>query len=508
MDEKNISTNEVELKNCAEDFVYFCENYVNILHPTKGLIKFKLFDFQKRFIKALEDHRMVIGKKFRQGGFTTTEMAWFLWRLLFKLDESNMVVCKSDREAIECNHIVRRMIAHLPNFLQPDLRKCNDHELKSEDTNSRIAFNIFEATCGKAINHLSIQEAAFVPKIKQHWKAIWPTLSLGGSVSMMSSIIETTGWFYETYQKAKQNENNFYVFNVEFTEHPDYNNPEWIKLTKQNLGEKTWRQEILCEFLDKSEENKPEETIMDHINKKIEQDSKGFWFVDSLNEESKLLHECQKRAFERGIRGWSQFGNISDNTEPVKLTFERKKNLEESACGISFDQHVQRPHNFTGFFWPDVAEEIAEEHIFVNEDYSLAKAIEWKKENLRKLEERVNADQYSDDLLVLAGVIESDERTPCNDLDFDGPAVSQEILKRVKELGSFPESLIISFSNKKFCVNEVPTNINEFDLCCLHHGLSVFSSYESATHRIAKLICNRMMPLFGLVKKEKEATDE
>lgn len=117
MDEINKATHEVEIKNCAESFVYFCEKYVKIVHPIRGLVPFILHDFQKRYIEHLGEHRFVIAKKFRQGGFSTLTIAWLLWRFLFKLDERNMAVTQTDREAVYLSSMMRKMIRELPEFL-------------------------------------------------------------------------------------------------------------------------------------------------------------------------------------------------------------------------------------------------------------------------------------------------------------------------------------------------------------------------------------------------------
>ena len=62
MDDKPISQ-EVELEACAKDFIYFCTNYVKIVHPKKGLIPLELYEYQKRLIKTAEDNRFVIGNR-------------------------------------------------------------------------------------------------------------------------------------------------------------------------------------------------------------------------------------------------------------------------------------------------------------------------------------------------------------------------------------------------------------------------------------------------------------
>lgn len=490
MDNVRETTPEVEFKNCAEDFVYFCETYLKIIHPTKGLIPFKLFDYQKRYIKALEDHRFVAAVKFRQGGFTTTTLAWFTWRLLFKLDESNMVLCKSDWEAVGCNRVVRTFLDHLPDDFKPNLSKCNDHQIVYDDANSRIFFHTPQASRGRALSHLFIDESAFIKDMDQHWKAMWPTLSTGGQCITVSTPNGDKGWFYDTVTEARQGKNTFHVVDAYYTEHPDYNNPEWVEQMKKNLGERGWRQEVLGEFLGEYTPDEPEKPKAPDLNP--EQD---FFDCKSLKEEQEILRKCRQRAALKGVNlNLGQHGHIRDNTDPIKLCCDRS---EEPTTMITFD-HVPRPHTFREYWWPEVAEEMAEEQIFVNGDDSLDKAIARKRQNLKDLEDRVNECEYSDQLLVLAGVLDSEEVDEKDVNRLNGSNVDHEVLQKVLELGNFPENLKISFSNKKFCVNDVPTNINEFDLCCLYNGLVAFTSHEKAITKVAKLICKRMTPLFGV----------
>lgn len=49
-----------EFDKCLEDEIYCIENYFKIEHPTKGVLPFELYDFQKTAIKLMQDNRYVI----------------------------------------------------------------------------------------------------------------------------------------------------------------------------------------------------------------------------------------------------------------------------------------------------------------------------------------------------------------------------------------------------------------------------------------------------------------
>jgi hypothetical protein len=507
MDEFNSASFEADLLHCANDFVYFCEKYIKIVHPTRGLVPFLLHEYQKRYAAFIGSNQYVIGKKFRQGGFTTLNMAWLVWRFIFKLDERNLVICKTDREALSCSYVFRGMLKHIPEafFKEEDRGKFNDHTVENQTTNTIVQFRAARATCGIAVTNLFIEEAAFIGDMDQHWKAMWPALSTHGKCVVMSTVNGKGNWFHETYTDAENSANSVAVFRCDYWEHPDYNNCEWIEMVKTNLGERGWEQEILGEFRDVPVVDEPVAAAEEAQCFKAAAEEKAkevecFKFVNSLAEERQFLRDRRIEAVKsnpHGVAG-GQLGGIRHNTAPPKLLHD--KDTEKSACNITFDT-VDRPHTFQSFIWPKGAEDLAEEHIFACEDYSLANSIEKKKQNLKDLEERINSCVLDDQMLVLAGVIGEDEVSDGWETKPSDNRVDEEVLKTVVKLGNFPENLKLSFKDKQFCVNGVPTNIREFDLCCLYSGLVAFTSHDRAVAKIAKLIVKRMTPLFG-VRKE------
>jgi hypothetical protein len=60
-------------------------------------------------------------------------------------------------------------------------------------------------------------------------------------------------WYYQTYIEAKEKRNLFNVIDLDYWEHPDYNNPNWASEQKAQLGEKGFLQEVLREFLGSGE---------------------------------------------------------------------------------------------------------------------------------------------------------------------------------------------------------------------------------------------------------------
>jgi len=242
-----------EFDRCAEDFFYFCETYVKIdSYDTKtnvGLVPFVLYDYQKRLISEMKDNPFVIAKNFRLAGFSTLIPIYFLWRCMFKSKEVSMCLSQTDRNACSLTGNVRLALKYLPDWLMPRLDKCNDHQVIFQDTGCRFFSYTSEAACGRHIDNLFIDNAAFQKDMNKNWKAIYPTL-YRSQCFVFSTPNGTGNWFHKMYEGAEKAENRFHVYKCHYKERPEFASDEWTETIKINHGDRSWRQEVLCEFLD------------------------------------------------------------------------------------------------------------------------------------------------------------------------------------------------------------------------------------------------------------------
>ncbi len=279
-----------EITKCKNDFFYFAENYVKIVHWRDGLVPFKLYPYQKRLIQDIQDNRFVCGVKFRQGGFTTVQAIFGLWECMFQNDQRVMIISKSDRDAISVGHIVKHVIEELPDWLKPTLTKNNDH-MKIFANNNAMRFYCFEACCGQSITRLIIEEAAFIKYMNRNWKALFPTIANSGKCSAISSANGTDNWFHETVSNSISGENRFKLYTCSYLEHHEYCESKWIKQQLKWLGGKGFRQEVMCEFLDDKDKSVVEEiSNNDLINKLID-----MLEVPLSTESATLLSEINRR---------------------------------------------------------------------------------------------------------------------------------------------------------------------------------------------------------------------
>lgn len=279
-----------ELIKCRDDFLYFVDKYVQIVHPKLGLIPFKVYDYQIRLKKSYDENRFVIFKKFRQGGFTTFTAIWSLWEAMFHTDRKILFVAKTDREAIHIGKIIKKAIDFLPDWLQPKLSQENDHTKTFAFTESTISFLSIVACRSRSATHLIIDEVAFIGNMSEHWQSLKCCVADNGKVFALSTPNGLGNWFQEVYHSALDGKNDFKVVEFDYWEHPDYNDPEWVKQMKAILGERGFRQEVLGEFLASDSD------VKCRAAEKIASDLIYFMAAKNLSEEDvKLLYAAVKK---------------------------------------------------------------------------------------------------------------------------------------------------------------------------------------------------------------------
>ena len=251
----DVNKQRIEYAKCALDFFYFANKYVRILHPKRGAVRFLCYKYQHRVVNDFEKYRFNLISKFRQGGLTTLAELWGMWRCMFKLDQQIVLLSKTDTEAITAGEIVNTAVKNLPDWMKPTANegKWNDHQKHFPGTGGKMIFGTPERARGLAITYLIVDEAAFIPDMDKHWKAIYPTLSTGGNCIVVSTVNGLGNWYEKMYHKSKRTGKPFNIIDLDYVEHPEYHDPAWVIDQKSQLGEKGWLQEVLRSFLGSGE---------------------------------------------------------------------------------------------------------------------------------------------------------------------------------------------------------------------------------------------------------------
>jgi hypothetical protein len=292
----------LEFKRCHSSFSYFCQKFVKIGHPIRGLLPFILFDYQKRVIKEYEQHRFNIISKFRQGGLSTVTVLWGLWRGMFRNDETIMLLSKTDREAIVAGEIAKRAMDNFPKWFKPNMADDNKHEKHFADSGSKLLFFTPEAARGRAITYLILDEAAFIKDMDRHWAAIFPTIATGGRCIAISTVNGIGNWYEEIYHGAEEGRNDFNIIDLDYNEHPDYDNKKWFEEMKAQLGLRRFNQEVLRSFLGSGVTMINSEAIarIDKEVKKIECVRKLFPEWNNVDKELAVIRDYEGERPEHG----------------------------------------------------------------------------------------------------------------------------------------------------------------------------------------------------------------
>lgn len=243
----------MELKRCMDDPVYFCEHYVKIQHPTRGAIKFEMYEYQKEMIRMYQDNRFSIVLSARQTGKSITSAAYLLWFACFFFDKTILIASNKNSNAMEMIYRIRYAYENLPNWLKPGVLDdgWNKHNI-GFDNGSRI---ISEATSeksgrGLAISLVFLDEFAFVaPAVQEEfWTSIAPTLSTGGSCIITSTPNGDSDIFAELWRGAQVEANGFKSQYVPWDAPPGRD--EAFKEDEiGRIGQRKWDQEYECQFL-------------------------------------------------------------------------------------------------------------------------------------------------------------------------------------------------------------------------------------------------------------------
>ena len=296
-----------EFLRCKKDAVYFIKNYIYVEHQLLGLVKFDLFPFQEKTIRDLEAFRFNMTKKFRQAGETTIAAAYALWTAVFKKNKTIIILSIGDVESTETLERVKLMYSELPRFLKPRIEKggYNKHKLKFTN-GSQIKSRPSKVTSGRGLSCylLIVDEAAFIEKMGELWKAVYPVLATGGRAFIISTVNGMGNWYYEMYVKALEKQNEFNIIDIKWQDHPQYYyNPEyewlykklkekdpnydphtWEKSTRSNITLKQWLQEFEGNFLGTGDTYVDGE-VLKHL-------------MDNLSEDYYIRHNNRMRVWE------------------------------------------------------------------------------------------------------------------------------------------------------------------------------------------------------------------
>jgi hypothetical protein len=238
-----------EILKCGKDPVYFINNYCKISHPMKGLIPFKLYDYQEGLIEDFNDYRFNIILKARQLGISTITAGYVVWLMMFHRNKNVLVVATKYHTAANLVKKVKAIIQYLPEWIQMAKVIVDNRASFELGNGSQIKASSTSVDAGRseALSLLVVDEAAHVDGLEELWTGLYPTISTGGRCIALSTPNGVGGWFYKTYIDAEARRNDFHSVELLWDIHPD-RDQSWFEKETKNMSMRQIAQELECNF--------------------------------------------------------------------------------------------------------------------------------------------------------------------------------------------------------------------------------------------------------------------
>jgi hypothetical protein len=256
-----------EYIKCANDPVYFCSKYVKVKTLDKGVMPFKLYDYQERFVREIHKNRFVISKWPRQSGKSTSVIGYICHYVTFN-QSVNVGILANKLKTAKDELFAKLQLAYenLPQFLQQGVIEWNKTSFKLEN-GSRV---VCDATSSSAIrggsyNFLLLDEYAFLPAhiAEEFYASTYPTISAGMTTKLI--IVSTPNGmnhFHKLWVDANRPEghklkNKFVPVEVSWRDVPiTAGGPKrddiWAEEQIANTSPEQFEQEYGCSFLGSS----------------------------------------------------------------------------------------------------------------------------------------------------------------------------------------------------------------------------------------------------------------
>jgi len=244
-----------EYLKCAEDPIYFINNYCHIVTLDHGLQKFKLFPCQVNKINVIHRNRMVILMEGRQQGKTTTSAAYILWYTIFQDAKTVAILANKASAAREVLDRYQIMYESLPKWMQQGVVVWNKGDVELENRSKVFtSATTSSGIRGKTVNMLYIDEAAIIPNniAEQFFASVYPTISSGSDTKiLLSSTPLGYNHFWKFWNDADKGRNGFVNLFIPYWEIPG-RDKTWADNQHKLLGDLKFNQEVLCKFLGSS----------------------------------------------------------------------------------------------------------------------------------------------------------------------------------------------------------------------------------------------------------------
>jgi phage FluMu gp28-like protein len=229
----------LEYVKCMKDTPYALRTYLQTYDNTVSkYVPLELFPDQISLLNDYENFNENIALKYRQAGVSTVTAAWVSKKLAFakkNKPEKILIIANKLDTSQEMANKIRAFITQWPDWVgagfstekdsQKHYKLNNGCEVKAVAT-SKDALRGFTPTI------LIFDEAAFIDADSDFWAACMASLSTGGKVIVVSTPNGYDPIYYEIYDQALRNMNDFKISEMYWFRDPRYTRDLYLVKTK------------------------------------------------------------------------------------------------------------------------------------------------------------------------------------------------------------------------------------------------------------------------------------
>ena len=219
----------LEYTKCVKNTPYALRTYLQTYDNTVSqYVPLELFPDQVSLLEDYETHNENIALKYRQAGVTTVTAAWASKRLAFaskKKPEKILIIANKLDTAIEMANKVRAFTQQWPKWTGIDFSKEKDSQRHYKLNNGcevKAVATSKDALRGYTPTILIFDEAAYIEADSDFWSACMASLSTGGKVIVISTPNGFDPIYYEIYDQALRNMNEFKISEMFWYRDPRY----------------------------------------------------------------------------------------------------------------------------------------------------------------------------------------------------------------------------------------------------------------------------------------------
>jgi phage FluMu gp28-like protein len=187
-----------------------------------------LFPDQVRLIEDYDSHNENIALKYRQAGVSTVTAAWASKKLVFakkQKPEKILIIANKLDTSVEMANKIRSFTEQWPSWVgvgfSPD-KNAQRHFKLTNDCEVKAVATSKDALRGYTPTILIFDEAAFIEADGDFWSACMASLSTGGKVIVVSTPNGYDAIYYEIYDQALRNMNDFKISEMYWHRDPRY----------------------------------------------------------------------------------------------------------------------------------------------------------------------------------------------------------------------------------------------------------------------------------------------